>query len=538
MKKALVTMCFGEGFKRMSELTHPTIKAYADKVSADFIVIDKKKISNKYFHYEKFQLFDILAQYHRVLFMDSDLIIRPDCPNLFDIVPEHQLAAFNEGRFFDMLEVFRDACMKFNISLPKWERQGYNTGVMVLSRLHRHIFEKPEKEFDVYAGNIAHYEQPYINLKIISDNYPVHDLNYKFNRMSLMDRLTGENRRSSYVIHYASAVDVDIRMNLIKEDLKSWGETAPDYYYPRNIHFDVGGGLGDQIDAEPVIRYACKNLFEGDNVRVKTDFPRVFSHLPVRCIADERAEFRKDKITYFRMETLPSPETPLWRYLAQTLCHTIDFCSISALRRTLPDKDKEIKMEVGIKETESLMKILGDRDPRRFVLVHPGKGWPSKTFPSTFWQGVINQLDVEGHEVVVIGKYVSEEQGLVDIECEGNILDLRNMLSLDELIALISKARVLISNDSAPIHIAGAFDNWIILIPSCKHPDHVLPYRQGTKSHKSTALYKKLTTDAIDSSPTQVDGQTIDYVKGDIMEYLPDITKITENVKYMFETDT
>ena len=56
-KRAIVTLCIGEKYDRLSELTHPLIKAYANRLQADFIVIDAKKFSLDYHaHFEKFQL--------------------------------------------------------------------------------------------------------------------------------------------------------------------------------------------------------------------------------------------------------------------------------------------------------------------------------------------------------------------------------------------------------------------------------------------------------------------------------------------------
>lgn len=528
--KAVVTMCFGQKYEELSVITQPTLKKYAEKIGADFVVINEKRLSNKYIHYEKFQIFDLFGKYHRILFLDSDIIVRPDCPDLFEVVSENKLGIFDEGRFEDFLPVIRDACVKYKMSIPKWSGQSYNTGVMVLSRLHKHLFKKPDQEYDCYNGYL-HYEQPYINLKIMTENVAVKDIGYKFNRISIMDKPTGENRLSSYMIHYAGAPE-SVRLNLIKDDLKSWEESGPDYNYKKNIHITIGGGLGDQVDAEPVVRYISEKMYIGDNIRIKTDFPRIFKHLPVKIASD--MGIKKDTTVYYPMETLPSPEAPLWKYMAQTLCHTTDFASISAIRRILSDNEKQIKIEVGFEDITALVSSIGIHKFGDMVLVHPGKGWQSKTFPSEYWQGIIDGLVEIGLPVAVIGKYISDEQGLVDVKCPEGSLDLRNLLSLNELITLISQARVLVSNDSAPVHIAGAFDNWIVLIPTCKHPDHILPYRRGTKAYKTLALYKKLTSEAIDSSPTQVDGQTIDYVVGGIMEYLPDVSTVVENVNNIY----
>jgi len=537
-KTAVVTLTMGDGFKSMAEITHPTLKAYADKIGAEFIVIDQPKYHKTYPQYEKFQLYDLLAKYARIIYLDTDTIVRPDCPDLFKEVPEHCLGIFNEGRFMNLMGVIRDACMKFKVSIPKYQGESYNTGVMVLSRLHRSIFKYPGREFDVYdtgeGHGVYHFEQPYINTQIIANAYKVQELSYKFNRMSFLDKLTGEHRLSSYIVHYANAIPPKERLAVIEKDLAEWKEP---YKYPRNIHINVGGGLGDQIDAEPVIRYIAEKAYTGDNIRVRTDFPELFGHLPVKIISQsEHIKLqRTDPTIYYTMETLPSPESPLWQFLAQTLCHTTDFASISTLRRILSNDEKQIKLQVN--PEEDLTTVLNGTDPKDLVLVHPGRGWASKTFPPEYWQAIIDGLHAKGLPIAVIGRYLSTEQGLVDITVPEGVLDLRNMFSLSELIALISKARVIVSNDSAPIHIAGAFNNWIVLLPSCKHPDHVLPFREGKQNHKSVSLYRKLTCDAIDSTPTQIHGQTIDYVVGDIQEYLEDPGRVAEVVREIYSEE-
>lgn len=101
------------------------------------------------------------------------------------------------------------------------------------------------------------------------------------------------------------------------------------------------------------------------------------------------------------------------------------------------------------------------------------------------------------------------------------MIDTRNLLSLDALIALISQAPVLLSNDSAPVHIAGAFDHEIILIPTCKHPDHILPYRRGRTDYKTQSLYRDLLLDDFPSAPTEIYGVEASAVPRAWENYLP-----------------
>jgi hypothetical protein len=121
----------------------------------------------------------------------------------------------------------------------------------------------------------------------------------------------------------------------------------------------------------------------------------------------------------------------------------------------------------------------------------------------------------------IIGKQIGDGHGYVDVNGGGHF-DFRDRLSIEGLIALISKAPVLITNDSAPLHIAGAFDNEIILIPTCKHPDHLLPYRQGRKDYKAQALYKELACDGYCFRPSETNVHSLTELPGPMDHYLPD----------------
>src|SRR5690606_34752976 len=52
-------------------------------------------------------------------------------------------------------------------------------------------------------------------------------------------------------------------------------------------------------------------------------------------------------------------------------------------------------------------------------------------------------------------------------------------LPLEKTAGVIRDGAFLFSNDSAPIHIAGSFDNPIGLLSIAKHPSLVFPYRPG-----------------------------------------------------------
>lgn len=517
-KNLVLTICTGEKYQKLAELTHPTLKSYAEKINADFLVIDKSNKTSS--HWEKFQIYDLLTKYERILFIDTDIIVRADSPNLFDIVPKDSLGMFDEAPFTPERQYsLMEACKDYNIKLPQWNGKYYNTGVMVISRIHREVFNHPGKEIFNF------YEQGYLNAIIHKLEIKTFILPYQFNRMTCLDSITGEERFASYFIHYAGVPSVDFVLDLIPKDLKRWNTDSPNFKYQRHILIDVQGGLGDQICAEPSIRYMKKYIYPNDDIIIKTHFPRLFEHLGLPVF--QHNEFkRKSDTPYYHVITLPNPESLQWMIVSNLLCHTVDFVSMALLRRILPDKDKQIILSTKQEDFDELKKLLGDINLEDLVLVHAGKHWESKTFPKQWWQDVIDGLYREGKKVCLIGKD-DDTRGVWDLDLKPGMIDTRNLLSLGGLIALISKSQYLISNDSAPIHIAGAFDNNIILIPSCKHPDHILPYRINKKQK---AIYKKLTLDDCKQAPTELYNISAEFIKRDWKEYLPLPSEIIKEV--------
>lgn len=523
---AVVTIAVGNQYKEIALYTHGSIRNYASKVGAEFICIDESECSSP--HWDKFRIYSLLNKYKRILYIDTDVIIRDDCPNLFDLVPEDKLGLFNEASFTDgRVVAFNKACEEYNIKLDTWNGCYYNTGIMVISQVHKYLFKKPDKEIFNF------YEQSYLNVIIAKNKVPIFSLPYSFNRMTCMDRFTGEERFASYIIHYAGYPSLEFVTSLIKSDMVRWNLDFGSYNYKRHILVDVQGGLGDQICAEPAIRYMINNVYPGDDVIVKTHFPRIFKHLNVPVFEHDDFVYKQDT-PYYHIISLPGPETVMWSCVSNLLCHTVDYAAMALLRRTLPNKDKEIILKVTEEDINKVKEVIGNIDLNNLILVHCGRHWQSKTFPTSWWQGVIDGIHKEV-QVCLIGKE-DDTRGTANVEVRDGMIDTRNLLDIGALFAIISMSKLVLSNDSAPIHIAGAFDTNIVLIPTCKHPDHLLPWRKGTQCYKTQSLYKRLTLDNCDSRPTCIHGSSAEFVVGNILDYIPDPIQVINKVISMVES--
>lgn len=544
MKKAIITIVSGEKYEKIWERTEPFFQAYSKKCGADLVVLsgwEEMKLPSA--HWLKFCIHELLRkQYDRVAFIDADIIIRDDSPNIFDVVPEDEFGIFNEGEVIpqrnicirEVMNVYAKEIMQ-TYGVPKLTYDGrsyYNTGVMVCSRGHRSVFNIKEeiKPLRYHFG-----EQTFLNFKIMMSKFKVFPLSYKFNRMSCMDSILGVSRLDSYFVHYAG--DGDRLFEKLDRDIAKWEQDKPEYKYKKNIFIWALGGLGDIISAEPTIRYIRNVAYKDAEIYLMSKDYEIYDHIEGIELSKDYPKKEFDAVMEINTHQVPWEE--FGKLAPFQFTHPIDWTSMRALGRQLPDSDKQIKLSFTEQDMEKVLSIYSQ--PEELVLVHAGVGWESKTFPVEYWNSIISELQSEGFKVGLIGRDMKFEQHVTShtyqpVITEGCV-DFRDKLSIKELFALVSKAKILISNDSMPVHVAGAFDNHIILIPTCKHPDHIMPFRNGSKRYKSTALYKKLMED--DCYYTGDNGEVWvakDIPKGHlIQEYLPEVEEVIETVKQFDE---
>lgn len=530
MTKAILTIVSGDKYNEIWKRVEPYFVAYAEKCDAELIVMSDGNVPSA--HWLKFSIYDLLRkQFDRIAFIDADILIRPDAPSLFDIVPEDQFGIFNEGYYTPRAICLHEVKKVYNVDLSKWDGNTYyNTGVMVVSRCHRHIFKV---QGEIRQLRNAYGEQTYLNMRIIQSGIKVHILEPTFNRMCMMDRITGMTRLDSYFIHYAGFDVLFGDGSLLKSldrDIEQWKKDAPDYKYKRQIFIWSFGGLGDVICAEPVLRFIKETAYPDADIYVLTKNPELYSHIKGISIDDKYPQGEFDAI--YEMNTHFIAHEKFHSIVPHPLSHAVDWISMAIMGRQLTNQQKEIRLEYKAGDLTEARNIY--QDIENLVLVHPGKGWETKTFPKEWWEEVIRGLRENGMKVGLIGKQVSDEHGYVEVSCEVDA-DFRDKLSLGGLIALIAKAPMLITNDSVPVHIAGAFDNKIVLLPTCKHPDYLLPFRNESQSYKTKALYKRILDDDDLVTPTSMQGwkmaawQVSHFQKGkNIYDYIPDAKQVVE----------
>jgi len=544
MKLGIVTIVNGAKYEAIWKRSEQFFVHYADKCGADLLVL--RNLPNLPSpHWAKFSIHELLKkQYDRIAFIDADILIRPDAPSLFDLVPEDQFGIFNEGTYAPRAMCIHEVRKVFNVELPKWDgKTYYNTGVMVVSRAHRYIFSITE---EIKPLRNSFGEQTYLNMKIIANDVKVFSLPFKFNRMSLMDRIVGVTRLDSYFVHYAG---FDIMfgegktIESMDRDIERWKQDAPEYKYKRKIFLWALGGLGDCIAAEPTIRYMRETLYPEADMYLLTKkyFHPLYQHIKGITFLEEGQILPENIDAVCEFNTHPTIHdhnnefgTAFGNFCPHPMVNSVDWVSLACINRQLSRKGRTIRLEYSEDDLNGLLKNC--ENPEDLILVHPGRGWPTKTFPVAWWQEIIDTLDSKGFKVGLIGNEVSEEHGYVKVVCPPHGIDLRDKTTIMEMAALIDRAPVLITNDSAPVFIAGVFDNYLIVIPTCKEGDLILPFRHEDQSYKAVCLGKKLIRDDEPVRITDLNGwQMSKLPKGHtIEEYIPETGDVIQQAITFF----
>lgn len=167
-------------------------------------------LSYNYLTFEKNQVYDLYDRYERVLRVDSDIIITPSCPNLFDIVPEDKIGAVYEdlGSRADDRRNNQIRLVKKELGAVEGWTEGYiNSGLVLAGKQHREIYRLNQDDIAKIKRCDLGFckEQNFLNWRIRSMGCKVHDLGYQFNHMSMMseDWNGSPDRFDSHIIHYA-----------------------------------------------------------------------------------------------------------------------------------------------------------------------------------------------------------------------------------------------------------------------------------------------------------------------------------------------
>lgn len=289
----------------------------------------------------------------------------------------------------------------------------------------------------------------------------------------------------------------------------------------RNIIIVTWGGLGDQICAEPTIRSAIKT-FKNCDISLASECPELFQHLQFKDVFDLRkVQPRWEK--YYPFQTIRPPSDIQWQFMSHMLINCVDYPALCAFRCQLPIADREVRLEPSKADREKIGNLIAThyRYIENTVVIHAGRHWQSKTFPKDWWDAVIQGLIGEGFKPILIGADTDDNRGTVNVDATG-CLDLRNKLTVMQTVALLQEANVLLTNDSAPLHMAASGEAWILYLATCKHPDYISHWRKGQWAWRMKNLSKGGIWDILDYCPNKEQEVSAENVGDHLLEWLPE----------------
>ena len=109
-----------------------------------------------------------------------------------------------------------------------------------------------------------------------------------------------------------------------------------------------------------------------------------------------------------------------------------------------------------------------------FLVLHPGASAPSRRYPMQQWVEVADHL-YERLQLPIVLTGDRGERELVELiaaRCRATVIVLAGELSLSELGAVIQMARVMVSNNTGPAHMAAALCTPIVSLYALTNPQH------------------------------------------------------------------
>lgn len=295
----------------------------------------------------------------------------------------------------------------------------------------------------------------------------------------------------------------------------------------KNILLKIHGGLGDQICCEPVLRFLINN-YKDCKISVETYTPELFKHLGIDVFEVDKV----DRSKYYVLDTMfVFNETNIgWQFISHLTTHCVNYPAICALKQELTNKDKEVKLhDIGYKPSFCM-------DNK--VIVHAGKHWPSKTFPKDWWDNVLSAILNKGLVPVLIGSDYDKNRTTVDVDTN-YCIDMRNKLSIMESISLLKQSKVLVTNDSAPLHMAVDSECNIGFVATCKHQDYLYHYRRGQFGYKMKNFSSGGMWEMLNTCPATFEPVNVDQVEEKILRsWLPKPSEIAEWALHCIKNET
>lgn len=127
--------------------------------------------------------------------------------------------------------------------------------------------------------------------------------------------------------------------------------------------------------------------------------------------------------------------------------------------------DTDLRIDIPEEVKKEAREILKPASAKKLIGLAPGSAWRTKQWTPEGYSNVAKELSSLGHSIVLIGGPEDKEIGaIIENNTKGRALNLIGKTSLILSAAIISELDLLISNDSAPVHIASALKVPVVVV--------------------------------------------------------------------------
>ncbi|OQX91149.1 MAG: hypothetical protein B6D57_00800 [Candidatus Coatesbacteria bacterium 4484_99] len=147
-------------------------------------------------------------------------------------------------------------------------------------------------------------------------------------------------------------------------------------------------------------------------------------------------------------------------------------------------EDKGLEIFLTEKVTNKVEKQLKDAGiSEKYIVIAPGGGdnpktkMPNKLMPINKWNALVQKLCSLSIPILIIGSKSDRKRARILASLSSNITDITGKTTIPEVSAVIKCSRLLITNDSLPLHISSAFKTPTIVIFGPTNPVRYGPYK-------------------------------------------------------------
>ncbi len=211
-KRLVIAVAGSDEIERQAEITAPLMEEYAKRHDADFVLLTGNQ-AKEHGMLNKYRIQPFIDHYDQTLYLDCDVIVKPDAPSVFDKVPVGEFAAIDEWQ-----ETIANGFAEINqkelnvacdlIGVPRFDVESVaNTGVMVLPRGSA-IYKPPLPQAVKSIGA----DQQVVAAKLRGK---WHRLDRRFNWCWFAPDFW-EGLNSAYFIHTNGCTDQSYRLDLLR----------------------------------------------------------------------------------------------------------------------------------------------------------------------------------------------------------------------------------------------------------------------------------------------------------------------------------